>query len=63
MQRVCEICGYVTEENETPEICPVCGAPASKFSEWVEEDDSLQGSKVEDDDDDFERNLFGDLEE
>lgn len=30
---VCNICGYVEENNAAPEKCPQCGAPASKFSE------------------------------
>ena len=30
---VCSVCGYVHEGNEPPEKCPVCKAPASKFSE------------------------------
>lgn len=34
---VCAICGYVHEGNELPEKCPVCNAPASKFSEQSEE--------------------------
>ena len=31
MEWVCEICGYVHDEEDPPESCPVCGAPASKF--------------------------------
>ena len=34
---VCSVCGYVHEGNEAPEKCPLCGAPASKFTE-VKED-------------------------
>ncbi len=30
---VCTICGYVFEGEKAPETCPVCGAPASKFTE------------------------------
>ena len=30
---VCSVCGYVHEGNEPPEKCPVCKAPASKFTE------------------------------
>ena len=30
---VCALCGYIHEGNEPPKICPVCGAPAEKFSE------------------------------
>ena len=29
---ICEICGH-TVYDEAPEICPVCGAPKSKFTE------------------------------
>lgn len=28
---VCEVCGN-TVENEAPDICPICGAPKSKFN-------------------------------
>ena len=34
---VCMVCGYVYEGNEPPKECPVCKAPASKFSEQSEE--------------------------
>ncbi len=30
---VCEICGYVHEGDSAPEKCPICNAPASKFTE------------------------------
>ena len=30
---VCSVCGYVWEGETPPEACPVCKAPASKFSE------------------------------
>ena len=29
---VCNVCGYVYEGDAAPEKCPVCGAPASKFT-------------------------------
>ena len=66
MQWACGICGYIHEEDELPQTCPVCGAPESKFSEWHGTDpkDLLSDKKFRDDDDDhFERDLFGDLEE
>ena len=34
---VCTVCGYVHEGDSAPEKCPVCGVPASKFKEQVEE--------------------------
>ena len=32
MKFVCQVCGYVHEGNEAPEKCPVCKAPAAKFT-------------------------------
>jgi len=29
---VCNVCGYVYEGEAAPEKCPVCGAPAEKFT-------------------------------
>ena len=40
---VCTVCGYVYEGEKAPEKCPVCGAPAEKFTaqsgkmEWAAE--------------------------
>ncbi|WP_070000775.1 NADH peroxidase [Cellulosilyticum sp. I15G10I2] len=34
---VCTICGYVHEGDEAPEKCPICKAPASKFTEQAAE--------------------------
>ena len=34
---VCQVCGYVHEGNEAPEACPICKAPAEKFTEQSEE--------------------------
>ena len=34
---VCNVCGYVYEGDAAPEKCPVCGAPASKFTKQEEE--------------------------
>ena len=33
---VCTVCGYVFEGEAAPEFCPVCKAPASKFSKQEE---------------------------
>ena len=30
---VCDVCGYVHEGDAPPESCPVCGVPASEFTE------------------------------
>ena len=34
---VCNVCGYVHEGDSAPEACPVCKAPAEKFSEQAGE--------------------------
>lgn len=40
---VCQVCGYVYEGEAAPEICPLCKAPASKFTKqegtmaWADE--------------------------
>lgn len=33
---ICAVCGYIYEGTEAPERCPICKAPASKFSELVD---------------------------
>ena len=43
MKFVCQVCGYVHEGDAAPEKCPVCNAPAAKFTaqggalEWAAE--------------------------
>ena len=43
MKFVCQVCGYIYEGDAAPEKCPVCGAPAEKFTvqsgemEWAAE--------------------------
>ncbi len=34
---VCTVCGYVYEGEKAPEKCPMCGAPAEKFTEQAGE--------------------------
>ena len=36
MKYVCQVCGYVHEGSEAPEKCPVCNAPAEKFTAQAE---------------------------
>ena len=31
---VCDACGFIYVGNEAPDLCPVCKAPSSRFSEW-----------------------------
>lgn len=37
MKYVCQVCGYVHEGDEAPESCPICKAPAEKFTAQAEE--------------------------
>ena len=34
---ICAVCGYIYEGDAAPEQCPICKAPASKFSEMKED--------------------------
>ena len=34
---VCNVCGYVHEGDTPPEFCPICKAPASKFTKQSED--------------------------
>lgn len=38
---VCSVCGYVAEGETPPEVCPICKAPASKFIEKKEGEQTL----------------------
>lgn len=51
MKWVCDICGYVHDEEEPPDGCPVCGAPKRKFSEWTGDEEDGLGEDFEHDDD------------
>ena len=33
----CQVCGYICEGEEAPEVCPKCGAPKEKFEMLDEE--------------------------
>ena len=56
---VCTVCGYLhDEEDERPDICPVCGATGDRFRETAGDDSDLdsdqlgQGDGLDDDLDD-----------
>jgi len=65
MAWVCNVCGYVEDEDDPPASCPVCGAPEDDFVEKFEEleDDIPERDNVEEEMDDFEKDLFADYEE
>jgi len=33
---ICSVCGYISQGEEPPEICPMCGAPKEKFILLIE---------------------------
>ncbi len=59
MEWVCQICGYLHEDDEAPATCPVCGAPRTKFIERYEDDDSVEGNLR---DDEEEADYYGEFE-
>ena len=56
LQWLCDVCGYVHDDEDPPDACPVCGAPSSKFREYVDENSLLLGNAGpgRDDDDDYD---------
>ena len=34
---ICAVCGYIYEGDAAPEKCPICKAPADKFSEMKDD--------------------------
>ena len=41
MHWVCDFCGYIHDDGEPPELCPVCGELRSRFSERYEDEEDL----------------------
>ena len=46
---ICAVCGYIYEGDAAPEKCPICKAPASKFSELKDEGWQARGCFRRDD--------------
>ncbi|MEE8576351.1 MAG: hypothetical protein V3T31_03770 [candidate division Zixibacteria bacterium] len=64
MEYACEICGYIHDGEELPDMCPVCGAPKNRFREFTEADpNSLSDETVNGKDDSFVKDLYGDYDE
>ena len=61
----CHICGYLHDDDDAPESCPVCGAPCNKFVERFGDEGvgAIRGSSQGIEMDDFERDLFADYED
>jgi len=61
----CHICGYLHDDDDPPDTCPVCGAPYSKFVERFGDEGTgiLRGASQSGEMDDFERDLFADYED
>ena len=47
LQWICEVCGYIHDDDDPPESCPVCEAPSGKFREYVDRDSLLLGDEDE----------------
>ncbi len=63
MQWVCSICGYVHDDEEAPPICPVCGAPQSKFAEYYEDDEEVLGDEYRERDSNDDDDYYGQFDE
>lgn len=37
----CNVCGYIHNGTEAPEVCPKCGAASDKFAKLTEEQETL----------------------
>ena len=59
MEWVCQICGYLHEDDEPPNMCPVCGAPEAKFAERYEDEPDVPGGHHEEDE---EADFYGEFE-
>ena len=46
MKFVCQVCGYVYEGDAAPEVCPICKAPASKFTAVNEDEKTWAAEHV-----------------
>lgn len=62
-QWICTVCGYIHDDEQPPDQCPVCASPASKFEEFFDDDDSdtytNRLNRPKDDDDEF----YGEFDE
>jgi len=64
MQWACNICGYVHDDDDLPEMCPVCGAPKSKFSQRYEDEGDVFGDEYgREEVDDVGSDYYGDNDE
>ena len=45
---ICAVCGYIYEGDAAPEKCPICKAPASKFSELKEDGETTSEEMIND---------------
>ena len=43
---ICAVCGYIYEGDAAPEKCPICKAPASKFSELKDDAALAKGLNI-----------------
>jgi len=64
MQWICDVCGYVHDDDDLPDICPVCGAPKSKFTERFEDDEDILNDEYDEGElDSYDDDFFREYEE
>lgn len=63
MQWVCEVCGFLHDDEDRPGSCPVCGAPSIKFKEYFEGEDQPEGEGADQSVDEFKKDLYADYED
>ncbi|MBN1212201.1 MAG: hypothetical protein JXA92_06440 [candidate division Zixibacteria bacterium] len=54
MQWVCNVCGYIHDDDEPPDYCYDCGAPGSNFTEWSDDDEDIVSGTLDDEFDDID---------
>ncbi|MFZ5981032.1 MAG: rubredoxin-like domain-containing protein [Candidatus Zixiibacteriota bacterium] len=62
MQWVCNLCGYIHDDDEPPDYCLECGAPGSNFIELADDEaDSDLDDDIDDNDFDVELAAEGNI--
>ena len=56
---ICSVCGYIYEGANTPDKCPICKAPTSKFK--VLDGENLKDGEFHSSDEDVEESIESDL--
>ena len=63
MQWVCDFCGYVHDDGEPPEFCPVCGESRSRFSKRYDDEEDLSENEYAKDESNVADDYYGEYDE